>query len=70
MCEYSKTEQLITNLVKSEAVMDFCKALADAIDSGFLDDGFSIDDIYQMGIDHVQGRYDVSNPPLTEWREK
>ena len=24
--------------IKSDAVMDFCKALSDAIDSGFLDD--------------------------------
>ena len=69
MCEYRKTEQLITNLVKAEAVIDFCKVIASAIDDGFLDDGFSINDIYQMGRDHAKSRYDVNYQSLTEWRE-
>ena len=68
MSEYSKTEQLITNLVKAGAVIEFCNAISSAIDCGFLDDGFAIKDIYQMGRDHVRCRYDVNYPSLTERR--
>lgn len=63
-----KSELLEINLVKAEAVMDFCKEIANAVDSGFMDDGFNIDDIYQMGRDHAAGNYDVKHPTLNEWR--
>ena len=53
--------------IKSDAVMDFCKAIAGAIDSGFLDDGFSIEDLWQMGRDHIRSRYDSDYPSFADF---